>query len=286
MIDLHAHTIASDGELTPEELIDLAISKNLVAIAITDHDTADGLDSAIAYAKNKDIIFIPGIELEADIPKGEMHILGLLMDYNNPNFAEKLKYIKESRSNRNDKFIEELNKMGFEISLDELKEVSGGKTIGKPHFAKIFLKKGYISTRSEMFDKYFNHPPFNQFKKSPYGPEEIIKMIKEANGIAILAHPQTLKLEPKDLIEKLKELKKYGLDGIECYHTKQTKEEMNMFKQIAHDLDFLITKGSDFHGPTVKPGTELGTGKENNIVSENENEMLNNLLELKKSIKN
>lgn len=278
MIDLHSHTIASDGEFTSKELIDLAIAKDIKAIAITDHDTVDGIESAIEYANNKDILFIPGIELEADIPNGQMHILGLFIEYNNSNFIKKLDYIAETRKKRNNKFIEEFNRRGFEISLEELKEVSGGKTIGKTHFAKVFLNKGYIETKAEMFDKYFNQPHLNKLKKSPYGPKEIIEMIKQANGIAILAHPQTLKLNDEELIKKLKELKTYGLDGIECYHTKQTKEEMEKFNKIAKELDLLVSKGSDFHGPTVKPGTELGTGKDNNIVSNNENDILEDLL--------
>lgn len=278
MIDLHAHTRVSDGELSSEDLIDLAISKDIKVIAITDHDTVDGLDSAIEYAKGKDIMFVPGIELEADIKKGQMHILGLFIQHNNANFVEKLAYISKTRNNRNNIFIEELNKMGFEISLEDLKKVSDGKTIGKPHFARVFLNKGYIKAKDEMFDEYFNKPPFNKLKKSPFGPQEIIKMIKEANGIAILAHPQTLKLNDEDLKEKIMELKEYGLDGIECYHSKQTEEEMVKYRKLAKELNLLITKGSDFHGPTVKPGTELGTGKNDNIISDEEDVIMEEML--------
>ena len=282
MIDLHAHTKASDGEKTSEELIDLAIDKNLEAIAITDHDTIDGLESANKYAENKDIMFIPGIELEAKTQIGQMHILGLFINYKNQKFIEKLRTIKESRFSRNLKFIEEFQKMGFEISMEELKEVSGGKTVGKPHFARVFLKKNYIQTKDEMFDKYFNQPPLNKLEKSIYSPKEIIEMIKDANGVVVLAHPQTLKLNDNELIEKIKELKTYGLDGLECYHSKQTPEEMAKFKKIAKDLNLIITKGSDFHGLVVKPGIELGTGKNNNIVSNEEKEILDNLLSIAK----
>lgn len=278
MIDLHTHTKASDGELTSEELIDLAIDKKIKALAITDHDTVDGLDSAIEYARDKKILFIPGIELEANIENGKMHILGLFIQHKQENFAKKLENIAQARSTRNNIFIEELNKMGFEITLEELRKVSNGKTIGKPHFARIFLSKGYIKTKDEMFDKYLNNPPFSKIKKGVYGPKDIIKMIKEANGIAVLAHPNSLKLADKELKEKIKELKEYGLDGIECYHSKQTKEEIIEYKKIANELNLLITKGSDFHGPTVKPGTELDTGKNNNIVSDEENEMLDKIV--------
>ena len=280
MIDLHSHTKASDGEKTLEELIDLAISKNISTLAITDHDTVDGIEIAKNYAKNKNIKIIPGVELSAHVEKGQMHILGLFVDYKNTKFLEKLNYLKESRASRNDKFINELNKMGYQITMEELKAVSGGKTIGKPHFAKVFLSKNYIKTKNEMFDNFFNKPPLNKYKRDSYSPKDSIEMIKEAGGIAILAHPQTLKLSFDELREKIKELKSYGLDGLECYHSNQTPEEMDEFNKIAKELNLIITKGSDYHGPIVKPLIELGTGINNNIVLDNEDVILDNLLKI------
>lgn len=282
MIDLHCHTKASDGEKTPTELIDFAINKNLKAIAITDHDTIDGLEEAIEYAKDKEIIVIPGIEVEVTTKKGQMHILGLFIDYNNKKFKKELLNIKQARENRNNKIIEELNNMGFEVTLEELKQVSGGKTIGKPHFAIVFLNKNYIQTKEEMFDNYFNKPPLSNLKKASYTAQEIINMIKKSNGIAILAHPQSLKLEDKELIEKIKELKIYGLDGMECYHSEQTKEEMIKFKKIAKDLNLIITKGTDYHGPIIKPKIELGTGINKNLILDNEEIILENVLKANK----
>lgn len=285
MIDLHTHTNGSDGEKTPEELIDLAISKKITALAITDHDTVDSIEKAVKYAKSKDILLIPGIEVEAQIKKGQMHILGLFVDYKNKELRKKLKYIKKARDSRNLKFIEEFNKLGFNITLDELKEVSEGKIIGKPHFAKIFLRKKYIKEKDEIFQNYFEKTPFKEIPKTIYGPEEVIKTLKEANAIVILAHPQSLKLENEELKEKIKELKKYGLDGLECYHSKQTKKQMEDFKNIAQEYGLIITKGSDYHGPNTKPGIELGTGKKNNIVLEEseEKDMVNKLLEISKN---
>ena len=285
MIDLHAHTIASDGDKTPEELIDLALSKNLSAIAITDHDTVNGLKSAFEYSKDKNIIFVPGIELEADVDKGQMHILGLFIDFENKYLNDVLTEIKQGRENRNNLFIKEFNKMGFEITLEELRKVSGGKIIGKPHFAKVFLQKKYINTKNEIFDNYFNKPPLNAIKKTSFSAEKIIKMIKKANGIAVLAHPQTLKLEDEELEKELNELITYGLDGLECYHSKQTPEQMHTFKALAKKLNLLVTKGSDYHGPITTPEVELGTGKDGNIVSDEEDKILENLLNYKKSAK-
>ncbi len=279
MIDLHTHTKASDGEKTPEELIDLAIKSNINALAITDHDTVDSLEIAEKYASTKrNFLFIPGIEMEAEFNNGQMHILGLFIDYKNQTLLDKLSYVKKERNLRNEKFINELNKMGYEITLDELKEISGGNTIGKPHFARIFLKKNYIKTKSEMFDRFFNQPPLSKYKKFSYSPKDVITMLKNSGGTVILAHPQTLKLEKEEFIEKVIELKSYGLDGLECYHSKQTPEQMKEFKEIAKNLNLLISKGSDYHGPITKPETKLGTGKNNNIVSDDEYTILNNLL--------
>lgn len=279
MIDLHTHTKASDGEKTPEELIDLAIKSNINALAITDHDTVDSLEIAEKYASTKrNFLFIPGIEMEAEFNNGQMHILGLFIDYKNQTLLDKLSYVKKERNLRNEKFINELNKMGYEITLDELKEISGGNTIGKPHFARIFLKKNYIKTKSEMFDRFFNQPPLSKYKKFSYSPKDVITMLKNSGGTVILAHPQTLKLEKEEFIEKVIELKSYGLDGLECYHSKQTPEQMKEFKEIAKNLNLLISKGSDYHGPITKPETKLGTGNNNNIVSDDEYTILNNLL--------
>lgn len=287
MIDLHTHTKFSDGEYTPEKCIDLAMSKGINALAITDHDTADGLEVAEEYAKGKDILLIPGIELEANVPKGQMHILGLFIDYKNAYFMKELEEIKNTRRCRNEKFIEELNRRGFEVTLEELKEVSSGNTIGKPHFAKVFLQKGYIQNKQEMFDRFFNQPPLKQLKKSTKTPRQIIELIKRANGMAVLAHPQFLKLNDEELLTKIRELKWYGLDGMECHHSKQTIEEMNKYNKIAKDLNLVITKGTDFHGPNVKPETELGTGNNNNlkIGEEQEEAILHNVLQYVERIK-
>lgn len=281
MIDLHTHTTASDGEKSPEELIDLALSKNLSAIAITDHDTISGLKPAFEYSKNKNIIFVPGMELEADVDKGQMHILGLFIDFENKELNNVLDRIKQGRIHRNNLFIQEFNKMGFELTLEDLQKVSGGKIIGKPHFAKVFLQKNYIKTKNEIFDNYFNKPPLSDIKKTRYSPEFLIKLIKKANGIAVLAHPQSLKLDDKELEIKLTELISYGLDGLECYHSKQTPEQMHTFKALAKKLNLLVTKGSDYHGPITKPEVELAFGKNGNIVSDNEAELLEKLLKCK-----
>lgn len=178
---------------------------------------------------------------------GQMHILGLFIDYKNKNLINKLKFLQEKRANRNIQFINEFNKLGFNISLEELKQISGKDSISKPHFALLFLKKGYIKEKSEIFDKYFNKPPFTEIENFSYTAKEVISLIKEIGGLAILAHPQSLELDINSLEQKIIELKEYGLDGLECYHSKQSFEEMKQFKQLAQKLNLLISKGSDYH---------------------------------------
>lgn len=282
MIDLHTHTTASDGEFTPSELIDLAINKNIKVLSITDHDTIDGLKAAVEYVKNKDILFIPGIELKAQCKSGQMHILGYNIDYTNLNLQEKLNDLVNKRNIRNAKYIEYFRSLGFDISLEELQEISGGLVIGKPHFAKLFLQKGYITNKDIIYSGYFNCEPLSKIRELAYEPEEVIRIVKEASGTAILAHPQTLKLSDNDLEDKLKELMDYGLDGLECYHSNQTLEEMQKFRELALKYKLLITKGSDYHGPAVKPNIRLGTGIDNNIVNNEEEIIISRLLKKRK----
>lgn len=274
MIDLHVHTTASDGDKSPKELLDYAIEKGIDVIAITDHDTVDGVEEAINYSKDKNIIVIPGIEFDAEAPKGQIHILGLFIDYKDINIQEKLQKVKDERNARNDKFIAEFNKMGFEITLDELKKVSNEEVIAKPHFAKVFLNKGYIKNVEEIYNQYFNKSPFKEMIRMSYKPQEVIEIIKKAKGLAILAHPHSLKLDDELLEEKIKEFVSYGLDGIECYHSNHTKEQMSKYLEIANKYNLLITKGSDYHGPVTKPDILLGKGLDENLVECCNEEML------------
>lgn len=281
MIDLHTHSTASDGEFSPTELIDLAIKKNIEALAITDHDTIDGLDEAQKYAQGKEILFIPGIEIKAKSEKGQMHILGLDIDYNNIDLQNKLNLLINKRNTRNNEFIKYFQNIGFDITLEELQKISRGGVIGKPHFAKLLMQKGYACNTESVFRNYFNCPPLSEIKDFIYNPEEVISMIKKANGIAILAHPQKLKLDDIELEKKVLELIKYGLCGLECYHSEQTIEEMKKLRALADKYQLWITKGSDYHGPVVKSTIQLGTGINGNIVNEEDEFILKKFLSRK-----
>lgn len=275
MIDFHCHTTASDGEYTPTEIVKFAKDLGVHTLAITDHDTIDGLEEAIIAGKNYGVEIIPGVELNVEVPKGQMHILGYYIDYDDEQFKEEMRLLREDRNNRNMKYIEEFNKIGINMSFEDIKRYAAGKVVGKPHFARYLLEHGYVSSIEEAFKKYINTPEFKKIKRKIIPVEHAIKIIKDAGGIVVLAHPVTLKLSDEELEFKIKELKKLGLDGVECYNSIHTLEDINKLSEIAFENDLLITAGSDFHGPVVKPNIHLGTGKNNNVKATPE--MLENL---------
>lgn len=271
MIDLHIHTTASDGEFSPTEIVNKAIDMGLTHIAITDHDTVNGLDEAISYGKDKNITIIPGVELNAKVGLGQMHILGYYIDYTNKEFLDMMKVFENDRNERNTLFIKKFKEIGIDITMEEVKKYAIGSVVGKPHFARVLMEKGYINSVQEGFDKYFDVEPLKNIKRRSFGPEKIIKLIKNTGGIAVLAHPQSLKLDENSLKERIIELKSYGLDGLECYHSKQTCEEMKLFNKIAKDNNLLITLGSDYHRDVVISNIEIGHGKNDNLINSNPN---------------
>ena len=271
MIDLHIHTTASDGEFSPTEILNKAINMGLTHIAITDHDTINGLNEAISYGKDKDIKIIPGVELNTKVDLGQMHILGYYIDYTNRDFLDMMKVFENDRNERNELFIKQFKEIGIDITMEDVKKYAIGSVVGKPHFARVLMEKGYIDDVQEGFDKYFNVEPLKNIKRRSFEPEKIIKLIKKAGGIAVLAHPQSLKLDENSLRKKILELKSYGLDGLECYHSKQTYDEMKLFKKIAEDNNLLITLGSDYHRDVAISNIEIGHGKNDNLINSNPN---------------
>lgn len=265
-IDLHTHTCFSDGELTPDELIKLAIKNNVGTLAITDHDTIDGLNN-ITYIYN-DIHVIPGIELSAKIDKGTMHILGLNIDKNNKDLNKKLIELKDNSINSVLSVIEQMKKdYNIVFTYEELKElVNANHNLGRPDIARLLIKKGYVKTVQEAFDKYLieAHSKVKGIRKG-ISYSECIDLILKSNGIPVLAHPKTLQLNDKELLYLLKDMINSGLMGIEVFHSSHSKEEMNKYLKIANELNLFISGGSDYHGINTKPDIELGYGKNNNL---------------------
>ena len=179
-IDLHTHTKASDGQYTPSELISKAEKIGIDVIAVSDHDTIDGLEEAIQYSKEKEIKVIPGIEFSAKADKGKMHILGLGINYKDKELIDITNGLKMNRNERNEKLIEMFNHEGIEISLSDVKKYAEGNIIAKPHFSQALIEKGYISTVNEGFEKYFDNPPFNKVKRTLLDPKKIIEIIRKS----------------------------------------------------------------------------------------------------------
>ena len=271
IIDMHTHTNYSDGELSPEELIRLAIDKRIRTLAITDHDTIEGIKRV---DRNEDIIvdsgieIINGIELSAKTNKGRMHILGYGIDLNNKALNKKMIDLKDNSINSVLSIMEQIKRdYGIRFSYEDIKElVNANHNLGRPDLAKLCIKYGYAATVQDAFDKYLIDA-YNKTRQTGKGLQyqECLELIANSGGIPVLAHPKSLELSEKDFLILLKDMISCGLKGIEVYHSSHTKEEMKYYLEIANKYDLLISGGSDYHGKTVKPDIELGTGKNNNI---------------------
>lgn len=256
-IDLHAHTTASDGTFTPIELIEHAKEKGLTAIAVTDHDTTDGLAEAAAAARRHGIEFVPGIELSISYHSGRFHMLGYLIDPENPTLAGRLNQVKENRIKRNQLMAAKMEELGLPVTLEDIIAESGGGQVGRPHMAMAMVKKGLVSTVQEAFDKYLADGAMAHFPKDKITAEEGMALIHAAGGLAVMAHPASLKMDNEALLEDLKRLKAQGLDGIECYYNNHTPERSRELLAMANEVGLVATGGSDFHG-AAKPNVFLG----------------------------
>ena len=260
LIDLHVHTTASDGTLTPTEIVKYAMSKNLRAIAITDHDTVDGLEEAVDTANLLNFEVIPGIEISVEYKGSEMHILGYYLDYKAPKLLSTLARLRDFRNDRNPRIISKLQELGCKISLAEVAAEAGGRVIGRPHIAAALFKKGYVSSKQEAFDKYLAFGQAAYVKKERLQPQEGIALILEAGGIPVLAHPLFLpEVGCAQLAELVKKLREYGLQGIEAYYPGHSPQDTGEYVRIAEKHGLLVTGGTDFHGAN-KPEIELGSG--------------------------
>lgn len=260
MIDLHTHSSFSDGTLTPSELIDFAVSQGITHLAMTDHDTVEGIDEALSSAKQRNVKFARGVEVSAEFKEKTMHILGYNVNHKSAQLNEKLKILRQAREDRNPKIIQKLNEKGFEITYDDVLKEADNKVVGRPHFASVMLKKGYVKSTQEAFDLYLAKGACCYVDKFRFEPKEAIKMILESGGVPVLAHPLSLKLNYSEIKEVIKSLKESGLEGVECFYRNHTKEDEENLIAIANELDLIVTGGSDFHGSN-RPNIFIGVGE-------------------------
>lgn len=257
-IDLHTHSVNSDGTLTPTELIRLAKEKNLAAVALTDHDTVNGLEEAFAAGKKYGVEVVSGIEfsVSADV---EMHLIGLDFSLDSPKITSVLDAMIKNRNTRNTKLLQILGELGMPLTEDDVLQFATSPVIGRSQVARAMIKNGYVSSVAEAFDKYlaFGRPAY--LPRETLSPTEAIRIIKESGGIAVLPHLNQIDKSDDELYELLKHLKSVGLDAVEGYYTEYT-EEMNIkYRKMADDLGLKLSGGSDFHGEN-KIAHDLGTG--------------------------
>ena len=264
-IDLHIHSTASDGTLRPSEILILAQHLNIAAISITDHDTLEGSKSALAYGIPPSVKFLTGVEISADPPdafslSGSLHILGYAVDVDHPDLNQTLSKLKDSRENRNPRILKLLSGLGIDITFDELKDLANESPLGRPHIARVMVKKGYAPSIDAAFDEYLGHGKPAYVDRFRFGCEDTMRIILDAGGIPVLAHPMLLGIQDTDIFENLVDmLTEMGMRGIEVYYPEHTKDLMAYYTRLARRHDLLITGGTDFHGD-LKPEIKMGSG--------------------------
>ena len=261
-IDLHTHSTYSDGTFSVKELIDRAHEKGLAAIALTDHDTVDGVDEAIEYAASKypDLEVIPGVELSTEGEGREVHIVGLYIDNHDDEFVNGLKDFIDSRTTRNKKMCKKLTEeAGIPISYEELTKEFPDTVITRAHYAKFMVDRGYVNSRAEVFDRYIgDHCPY-YVGREKITPEDAIRSILKAKGVPVFAHPILCRFGDDRLDAFVGKLKEAGLVGIEAIYSTYELRDERQIKELAKKYDLLVSGGSDFHGAN-KPDIDLGTG--------------------------
>lgn len=264
MIDLQMHSNFSDGSLSPTELVKEAKSLGLTAIALTDHDTIDGIPEFLEAGERLGVITVPGVEISVDtkLPNnGHMHILGLFIDPHAQDLKETLDYLRTQRNLRAEKIIGKLNEMKVPITMEELLEEAGEGSIGRPHVAKILVRKGVVSNIQQAFDIYLAKGKPAYMDKVKLGESDAIRMIHEGGGLAILAHPNLMKYDRiEEALERILQLKELGLDGFEAYYSGMSPAYTEALLKFAQAHDFVVSGGSDYHGAN-KDGIFMGSGK-------------------------
>jgi len=243
--DLHIHSTASDGKLTPADVVLEAARRGLSFIALADHDCIDGIASAQATTRAfPGLKVIPGVEISTDTAEGEVHVLGYFIDYTDPEFNAVLDRFKKSRLQRGEKMVAKLGKLGIHIDWQRVREIADGSSIGRPHIAQAMMEKGYVTSFKEAFSEYLGHGRPAYVERDKMAPKEAVELIIKAKGLAVLAHPLTLP-DPEAMTA---ELKACGLVGLEAYYNGYTPEEVSRLLTLAAKHELIVTGGSDYHG--------------------------------------
>lgn len=269
LIDLHTHTNYSDGDLSPDELVELAISRNIGTLAITDHNTIRGIKAVNRDSEmvvDSGIKIVNGIELSAKSETGRMHILGYGIDLENEYLNNKMNELRDNSINSVLSIMEQIKRdYGITFTYEDIKElVCANHNLGRPDVAKLCVKYGYALSVQDAFDKYLvdaYNKTRSTTKKLSY--DECLGLIRDSGGVPVLAHPKSLELDNDELVHLIENMIDCGLMGIEVYHSSHSSEEMDLYLKMAHKYGLLVSGGSDYHGESVKTDIQLGTGRGN-----------------------
>ena len=258
MVDLHAHSTASDGCYSPSGLVRKAVQAGISVLALTDHDTCGGLLEAQEEALRQGLTFVPGVELNIAWPTGEFHLLGLALQAVSPSLQDIIAFLEEGRRRRNEAMAEKLRENGVEISIEELRNAFDTNELGRPHFAAMLVQKGYVKTRQLAFDKYFakGRPCF--VDKAGVDLSAAVSAIRDSGGIPVQAHPLSMFVSWGKIPDKIAEVQAAGVMGLEAWHPGARISEAERLEELAHSRGMLVTGGSDFHGEKVRSDRRLG----------------------------
>ena len=258
MIDLHTHSNCSDGDLSPEDLVEYAFSKKISVLALTDHDTISGLDRAEKACKEKEIEFVKGIELGIEWPSGEFHLLGYGLSNISESLRELISTLQKNREERNLRIIEKLKDININTSLEELYEIFNTKNICRPHIADFLVQKKKVKNRQKAFDLFLAKGRPIYEKKVGMNLDVAIQAIKDSGGIPVLAHPLSLYVSWGKIEGVLQDLYERGICGLEAWHSGVRLSEAKRLEELARKLGFFVTAGSDFHGEKVRADRKIG----------------------------
>jgi len=252
-VDLHIHTTASDGQQSPQEVVQRALDQGLTAVAITDHDSVAAIDPAIRAARGSGLEIIPGVELSIDHHGADVHLLGYLVDYQAPAFLREIQRFQLARYWRGEKIVNKLNQLGVDLQMETVMAIAGEAPVGRPHVADALVREEYVGSYREAFARYLGYHAPAYVPKLGLSAQEAIELLHSVHGVAVLAHPGIL--DRDDLIPFLVDL---GLDGLEAFHFKQDGEVGRRYVRLARRYGLLVTGGSDCHGGRFGRGTRVG----------------------------
>jgi hypothetical protein len=267
-IDLHSHSTASDGSESPAEVVRTALELGLTALALTDHDTQEGLEEARQAAGSTGLELIPGTELSLEYPKGGMHLIVLWLEPGTGPLQDRLQALQDGRTGRNSIILEALTELGMPITIEEVELEAGGGSVGRPHLAAVMMQKGYVESIQEAFDSWLATGKPAYRGRPRLMPEEAIGLARESGAVPILAHPHTLNIDrAPEMADLLKRLRGAGLIGLEAQYSVYQQHERDGYAHLASRFGLVPSGGSDYHG-SYKPGLALGSGYGDLVVPE------------------